>query len=118
MAELAGGAPAWTAALNDPPCFENIGNLTGTFATTWGSIGAPDPFVAGDGTNGAVRAMKAAGRTRYGPPEVVRGEEVPTPEGGDRELRVHVTTVNRTGRDYRAGTPVPSDWSPRRWPCR
>jgi NADPH:quinone reductase-like Zn-dependent oxidoreductase len=51
--------------------------------------------------------MKAAVRTRYGPPEVVRVEEVPTPEPGERELlvRVHVTTVNRTDRGYRAGTP-------------
>ena len=42
--------------------------------------------------------MKAAVRTRYGPPEVVRIAEVDKPAPGDGELlvRVHATTVNRT----------------------
>jgi NADPH:quinone reductase-like Zn-dependent oxidoreductase len=46
-------------------------------------------------------------RTRYGPPDVVRVEEVPAPAPGPDELlvRVHATTVNRTDCAYRAGTP-------------
>ena len=46
-------------------------------------------------------------RTRYGPPEVVRVAEVPSPEPGPDELlvRVHATTVNRTDCAYREGTP-------------
>ena len=42
--------------------------------------------------------MRAAVRTRYGPPEVVRLADVPAPVAGPKELRVavHATTVNRT----------------------
>lgn len=52
--------------------------------------------------------MKAAVRTRYGPPDVVHVDEVPTPEPGPAELlvRVHATTVNRTDCAYRSGTPA------------
>jgi spore coat protein H len=49
-AELAPGPPAWTAALRDAPCFVPIGTLSGTFTTTWGTIGADDPFDTGTGT--------------------------------------------------------------------
>ncbi|WP_300013168.1 NAD(P)-dependent alcohol dehydrogenase [Pseudonocardia sp.] len=43
----------------------------------------------------------------YGPPEIVRIAEVPTPRPGDGELlvRVHATTVNRTDCGYRAPHP-------------
>ncbi|NOY56604.1 MAG: NAD(P)-dependent alcohol dehydrogenase [Actinobacteria bacterium] len=51
--------------------------------------------------------MKAAVRTRYGPPEVVQLEEVDRPTAGDDELLIKVgaTTVNRTDCGYRAGAP-------------
>jgi NADPH:quinone reductase-like Zn-dependent oxidoreductase len=51
--------------------------------------------------------MRAAVTTRYGPPEVVRIEDVPTPTPAERDLlvRVHVTTVNRTDWGFRAGKP-------------
>ena len=51
--------------------------------------------------------MKAAVCTRYGPPEVVRVEEIDKPSPGDDELliKVHATTVNRTDCGYRGGTP-------------
>lgn len=51
--------------------------------------------------------MKAAVRSRYGPPDVVRVTDVPRPVPGRGELlvQVHSTTVNRTDRGYRAGTP-------------
>src|SRR2546427_2352992 len=51
--------------------------------------------------------MKAAVRTRYGPPEVVRIAEVDQPAITDHEVlvRVHVTTVNRTDCGFRAGKP-------------
>jgi len=53
--------------------------------------------------------MKAAVRTRYGPPEVVGLEEVDKPTAGDDQLviRVRATTVNRTDCGYRGGTPFP-----------
>jgi NADPH:quinone reductase-like Zn-dependent oxidoreductase len=51
--------------------------------------------------------MKAAVRTGYGPPEVVRIADVDTPAVGDREVlvKVHVTTVNRTDCGFRSGKP-------------
>jgi NADPH:quinone reductase-like Zn-dependent oxidoreductase len=51
--------------------------------------------------------VRAAVRTRYGPPEVVRIEDLPAPEPRPDELlvRVHATTVNRTDCAYRGGTP-------------
>jgi NADPH:quinone reductase-like Zn-dependent oxidoreductase len=58
-----------------------------------------------DGTS--MRPVKAAVRTRYGPPDVVRISEVETPAARDNELlvKVHATTVNRTDCHYRSGTP-------------
>ena len=51
--------------------------------------------------------MKAAVRTRYGPPDVVQISQVERPAPGDRELlvKVHATTVNRTDCHYRSGKP-------------
>jgi NADPH:quinone reductase-like Zn-dependent oxidoreductase len=51
--------------------------------------------------------MKAAVRSSYGPPEVVRIAEVDTPAVGDHEVlvKVHVTTVNRTDCGFRAAKP-------------
>jgi NADPH:quinone reductase-like Zn-dependent oxidoreductase len=53
--------------------------------------------------------VRAAVRTRYGPPDVVRVADVDRPAVGDGDLlvRVHRTTVNRTDCGYRAGTPFP-----------
>lgn len=51
--------------------------------------------------------MRAAVRTRYGPPEVVRIAEVDRPGIRDNEVlvRVHATTVNRTDCGIRAARP-------------
>jgi NADPH:quinone reductase-like Zn-dependent oxidoreductase len=51
--------------------------------------------------------MKAAVRTRYGPPDVVRISEVakPTPGDGEVLVKVHATTVNRTDCGFRAADP-------------
>lgn len=51
--------------------------------------------------------MRAAVRTRYGGPEVVRFEDVPEPVPGAGEIlvRVYATTVNRTDCAYRSGHP-------------
>jgi NADPH:quinone reductase-like Zn-dependent oxidoreductase len=51
--------------------------------------------------------MRAATRSRYGSPDVVRVADVPKPVPGDDEIliRVRATTVNRTDCGYRAGTP-------------
>lgn len=51
--------------------------------------------------------MRAAVNTKYGPPDVVRIEEVDRPTPGPNELLVQVraTTVNRTDCGYRGGKP-------------
>jgi NADPH:quinone reductase-like Zn-dependent oxidoreductase len=51
--------------------------------------------------------MKAAVRTRYGPPEVVRIAEVDKPPVRDHDVlvKVHVTTVNRTDCGFRSAKP-------------
>jgi len=52
--------------------------------------------------------MKAAVQGRYGPPEVVRITEVPTPVPTENQLlvKVHATTVNRTDGHIRSGRPL------------
>lgn len=47
--------------------------------------------------------MKAAVHIEYGPPEVVKIQEVPTPAPKDNELliKIHATTVNRTDCGFR-----------------
>ncbi len=54
-----------------------------------------------------MRPVKAAVRTRYGPPDVVQVSEVEKPAPGENELlvKVHATTVNRTDCHYRSGRP-------------
>lgn len=51
--------------------------------------------------------MRAATRTRYGGPDVIRLADVPDPVPAPDELlvRVHATTVNRTDCAYRSGHP-------------
>lgn len=50
--ELAAGPPVWSAPYkaSAKPCFEQNGTFTATFQTTWGTLGAPDPFASGTGT--------------------------------------------------------------------
>ena len=58
--------------------------------------------------------MKAAVYTRYGPPEVVRLTDVPTPVPKDQELlvKVYCSTVNRTDSGFRSAEYVVSRfWS-------
>jgi NADPH:quinone reductase-like Zn-dependent oxidoreductase len=52
--------------------------------------------------------VKAAVHTRYGPPDVVRIEEVPTPEPrtGELLIKVRAATVNRTDCGFRGADPV------------
>jgi hypothetical protein len=49
-AELAPGPPAWNAELRDAPCLTSLGDISGSFSTTWGTLGAADPWTAGTGT--------------------------------------------------------------------
>jgi NADPH:quinone reductase-like Zn-dependent oxidoreductase len=51
--------------------------------------------------------VRAVVHDRYGPPEVLRIEEVPRPEPGERSVivRVHATTVTRSDAAWRAAHP-------------
>lgn len=51
--------------------------------------------------------VKAAVSAGYGPPDVVRIEQVPvpSPRAGQVLVKVHVSTVNRTDCGYRAAHP-------------
>jgi NADPH:quinone reductase-like Zn-dependent oxidoreductase len=51
--------------------------------------------------------MKAANRTKYGPPEVIKIEEMAKPSPKDNEIlvKVHATTVNRTDCALLTGKP-------------
>jgi hypothetical protein len=48
--ELAGGPPEWTSPLRDPICLDVIGQVNVSFDTTWGTVGASNPFATGTGT--------------------------------------------------------------------
>ena len=51
--------------------------------------------------------MKAAVRTEYGPPEVVRVSDIDEPVAKDDEVldKIYATTVNRTDCGFRAAKP-------------
>ncbi|HEV8323372.1 MAG TPA: CotH kinase family protein [Myxococcota bacterium] len=61
LAEINAGTPAWTAPLRDPPCFDVIGDTSGTFSTTFGTVNAPNPFATGSGTLTGTLNMVALG---------------------------------------------------------
>ena len=48
--ELAAGEPQWTEPLPDPLCAATVGQVSGSFSTTWGSLTNVDPITAGTGT--------------------------------------------------------------------
>ena len=58
--------------------------------------------------------MRAVVHDRYGPPEVLRIEEVerPVPEADEVLVRVHATTVNRTDCGFRSAEPFSPASSP------
>lgn len=49
-AELSLGPARWDFPISGPPCFNELGNLSGSFSTTFGTLGAPDPFQTGTGS--------------------------------------------------------------------
>lgn len=49
-AELSQGPARWDFPLAGPPCFNELGDLSGAFETTYGTLGAPDPFQTGTGS--------------------------------------------------------------------
>lgn len=46
----AGGPPAWTTPINQPWCLNQLGEVSGSFITTWGTFPTNQPLQIGDGT--------------------------------------------------------------------
>jgi hypothetical protein len=115
--ELAGGPPAWTAPLREAPCFEPIGNLSGSFQTTWGTIGAPNPFATGTGTltgmlNGSPVSTTMIGATsgydtNAMPPPPAQVALVAQRPDGTFYLVVFQNDANM----FAAGADLPIDWT-------
>src|SRR5204862_227372 len=49
MPELEAGGADWTFPLRNSPCMGQVGTVTTTFTTTFGTVGS-DPFASGDAT--------------------------------------------------------------------
>jgi len=49
-AALAASPATWDKPLRDPWCIDPIGDVSGVFATSWGTLGAADPFATGTTT--------------------------------------------------------------------
>ncbi len=114
-AELADGPPSWDADLREPICFDTIGTVTGTFATTWGTRGASDPLVAGDGkltldVRGATPQFLDVGSTVGFRPDVMDARTEVTvvglPEAGRLRVLVLDVASPRVGR----GVTTAIDW--------
>ena len=45
--EISDGAPEWNEPLREPFCFTNKGTVSVEFLTTWDTLGAINPFLAG-----------------------------------------------------------------------
>ncbi len=54
QAELQPNPPEWNRPLNQPPCLRQLGTLTASFSTSWGSTGTENPFGTGTGSIDAV----------------------------------------------------------------
>lgn len=60
--------PTWTDPLPGYPCLDVKAHVTGTFSTTYGTLGAQNPFTTGSGTmtltiNGVATALTPVGAT-------------------------------------------------------
>lgn len=113
LGELAAGPPPWTEPLRDPPCFNIVGPVSGTFTTTWGTLGALDPFAAGSGTivatvSGTTLSHLAIGATA-GPglaPPGATANIVGVRSDGSVDLIVLVVDTAL----YAPGAAIPLDW--------
>ena len=57
--QLEGGPPPWNVPLRGDPCAKEAGTVTAEVETTWGTLGAPNPFDAGSGSFDLVLGGKA-----------------------------------------------------------
>lgn len=113
--EFAAGPPAWTWPLPDPPCFTILGDWSGTFSTTYGTLNSPNPFAAGTGTlagslSGVPRSFTTIGSTSGDNPDP-ESTGIQTQVLGllaDGTIDVVVLEVNSAL--FAPGSTVPLDW--------
>lgn len=86
-AALADGQPAWTEPLRRPPCRIPVGPISGTFTTTWDTLGQ-NAFTAGSGSLDTTLAGEAVAIESIGS----RAGRVPT---GSRVQLLATTADNR-----------------------
>ena len=98
--ELAEGPPTFTNPLRAPICFDTIGTVSGTFTTTWGTIGAPDAMAAGDGAldatiRGTAKTFTQIGSTAGFTPDTdsKRAQIAVVADDGTNDLTVLVLDV-------------------------
>jgi hypothetical protein len=107
--------PDYSGPLRDPWCIDPIGQVTGTFATTWSSLEVDDPFTNGSGTLDLEIAGQPVSFTAVGT------SSGPDEESGDPAVRfvaaasateIWVAQVTVAEPDaFAAATSVPVDWS-------
>jgi len=107
--------PSYTGPLRDPWCVDQIGQIRGTFSTSWGLLDDEDPLSRGTGTlelelNGESLSFSAIG-TLSGPDEdsarpAVRWVAV----ASDTEIWVAQVTLGSAS-DFADGMSVPIDWT-------
>jgi spore coat protein CotH len=115
LAELDAAPPAWTWPLPQPPCFEVLGDWSGTFSTTFGTLNSPTPFSAGTGTligsiRGVPRTFTAVGSTCGNNPDPL-AEAIQTHVLGLRgDGTIDVVLLDVKKPLFVAGGAVPLDW--------
>jgi hypothetical protein len=107
--------PSYTGPLRDPWCVDQIGQISGTFSTTWGLLDDDDPLSRGTGTlqlelNGEVLSFSAVG-TLSGPDEDT-GEPAVRWVAVASETEIWVAQVSLdSASDFAGGMSVPIDWT-------
>jgi hypothetical protein len=113
-AELAAGPAPYDQPLRGAFCMAEIGRVTGTFSTTWGTAGG-DPWASGTGTLTATVSGASLAFTGYG---AVAGVDPNDPNLATIQLyaqrpdgRINVAIVSLRGSDV-APSSRPFDWTP------
>jgi hypothetical protein len=111
--ELDAGPPPWDAPLPDPPCFDTVGEASGTLATRWGTAGG-DAFTRGDGTLAATVAgvpldvVDVGSTAGWDPADPARAQLVAVAALADATVAMVVLQLDPAL--VRTGARLPIDW--------
>jgi hypothetical protein len=114
-AEIAGGPAPYDAPLRGPFCFAEVGRVTGTFSTTWGT-GGGDPWVSGTGSLTATVGATQLTFNGYG---ATAGFDPNDPSMASIQLfaqqpdgKVNVAIVSMIATEVVPGRSAAFDWTP------